>query len=125
MVLSRFRMLFAFMCLLVPGSWAWGQASRAEVDCTYQDQELAAVVSDLANKLVSRSWLDPALKGKISLSLGRVPLQEAMEEVAALAGGYAGVTRGRVYLAVRRSQGTLLPRRSRDCGHPGWAPGRR
>jgi general secretion pathway protein D len=43
--------------------------------------------------------VDPAVKGKIGLSLGRVPLQKAMDEIAEQVSGYAGFADGRAYLA--------------------------
>jgi len=98
-MLSRFPVLLALTCLMGPASCAWGQASRVEVNCTYQDQELAAVVSDLSKQAGVEILVDPVLKGKISLSLGRVPLRTAVEEVAALVKGYAGFADGRAYLA--------------------------
>ena len=95
----RMTLVILMLILALAASIAFADILETPVDCTFKDQEILAVVKELAQQANVEILLDPAIKGKISLELGQVTLKRAIEQIAVLVGGFPGFVGGRIYLA--------------------------
>lgn len=76
-----------------------------EVNCSFTNQEVSVIASDLAKQSGVEILVDPALKGLITIEMGKVPLEKAVEQLAIITGGFPGFFGGRIYLASKDPAG--------------------